>query len=157
MKSNISMFDTCSLPQQHEILHNAFNSDDAKKTIVATTEKILLNDESHEVLNVEIVVSINEIGIGAYSKSQVLPFLLTYEIFYFNVHNFLTDLGVSSNIMLFSVFHKINVVPKMTKIRIIQLDRTYVKVKGELKYVLIRLSSDLRVHQIINIIVVDIP
>jgi hypothetical protein len=37
------------------------------------------------------------------------------------------------------------------------LDRTYVKVKGELKDVLIRLSSDPRVHQTIDIIVVDIP
>jgi hypothetical protein len=45
----------------------------------------------------------------------------------------------------------------MTKTRIIQLDRTYVKVKGELKDVLIRLSLDPRVHQTIDIVVVDIP
>jgi len=97
------------------------------------------------------------LGIVTYSKSQVLPFLLTYEIFNFNVHNFLTDLGVSCNIMPFSVFQKIIVVSKMTKNRTIQLDRTYIKVKGEFKYVLIRLSSNRRVHQTINIIVVDIP
>jgi hypothetical protein len=41
--------------------------------------------------------------------------------------------------------------------RIIQLDRSDVKVMGELKDVMIRLASDPRVHQVIDIIVVDIP
>jgi hypothetical protein len=59
--------------------------------------------------------------------------------------------------MPYSVCQRINVVPQLTKTRIIQLDRTYVKVKGELKYVLIRLASDPRVHQVIDIVVVDIP
>jgi hypothetical protein len=58
---------------------------------------------------------------------------------------------------LFLFCQKINVVPQITKTRIIQLDRTYVKVKGELRDVLIRLSSDPRVHQTIDIVVVDIP
>jgi hypothetical protein len=106
---------------------------------------------------VEITTTINATSIGAFSKYQVPPFLLTYEIFNFNVHNCLADSGASSNIMPFSVFQKINVVPQITKTRIIQLDRTYVKVKGELRDVLIRLSSDPRVHQTIDIVVVDIP
>jgi len=42
-------------------------------------------------------------------------------------------------------------------IKIIQLDRTNVKVIGELKNVLIRLSSNPKVHNIIDIIVGDIP
>jgi hypothetical protein len=42
-------------------------------------------------------------------------------------------------------------------LKIIQLDRTSVKVIGELKNVLIRLSSNPKVHQVIDIIVVDIP
>ena len=42
-------------------------------------------------------------------------------------------------------------------LRIIQLDRTNVNVIGELKNVLIRLSSNPKVHQVIDIIVVDIP
>jgi hypothetical protein len=42
-------------------------------------------------------------------------------------------------------------------LKIIQLDRTDVKVIGELKNVLIRLSSNPKVHQVIDIIVVDIP
>jgi hypothetical protein len=40
--------------------------------------------------------------------------------------------------------------------RIIQLDRSDVKFMGELKDVMIRLASDPRVHQVIDIIVVDI-
>jgi hypothetical protein len=88
-------------------------------------------------------VIINTASIGAYSKSHVPPFLLTYEIFNFNVHNCLVDSGASSNIMPYSVFQRINDVPQMTKMRIIQLDRMDVKVKGELKYVLIRLASTL--------------
>jgi hypothetical protein len=106
---------------------------------------------------VEIATTINTTSIGTFSKSQVPPFLLTYEIFNFNVHNCLADSGASSNIMPFFVCQKINVVPQIMKTRIIQLDRTYVKVKGELRDVLIRLSSDPRVHQTIDIVVVDIP
>jgi hypothetical protein len=59
--------------------------------------------------------------------------------------------------MPFSIFQKINVVPQIMKTRIIQLDMMDVKVKGELIDVLIRLSSDPRVHQKIDIVVVDIP
>jgi ribonuclease HI len=44
----------------------------------------------------------------------------------------------------------------MSKTKIIQLDKSHVKVFGELKDVLIRLSSNSKVHQTIDIIVVDI-
>jgi hypothetical protein len=46
---------------------------------------------------------------------------------------------------------------KSSSIQIVQLDRTRVKVLGELKDVFIRLSSNPKVHQTIDIIVVDIP
>ena len=45
----------------------------------------------------------------------------------------------------------------MSKTKIIQIDRSQVKVFGELKDVLIRLSSNSKVHQTIDIIVLDIP
>ena len=45
----------------------------------------------------------------------------------------------------------------MRKTKIIQLDRSHVKVFGELKDVLIQLSSNSKVHKTIVIIVVDIP
>ena len=45
------------------------------------------------------------------SRSQILPFLLTFEIFTQNVHNCLVDSGASSNVMPYSVFKKLNVEP----------------------------------------------
>ena len=95
--------------------------------------------------------------IGRKSISQTPPFLLTFEIFNRNVNNYLIDSGASSNVMAYSVCKKINAQPKICKTRIIQLDRSHVKVMGELKDVLIRLSSNSKVHQTIDIIVVDIP
>ena len=59
--------------------------------------------------------------------------------------------------MPWSVCQKINVEVQTSSLKIIQLDRTSVKVIGELKNVLVRLSSNPKVHQIIDIIVVDIP
>ena len=45
----------------------------------------------------------------------------------------------------------------MCTTKIIQLDRSHVKVMGELKDFMIRLSSNSKVHQVIDVIVVDIP
>jgi hypothetical protein len=73
------------------------------------------------------------------------------------VHNCLVDLGASSNIMPYSFCLQINAKPHKSYIQIVQLDRTRVKVLGELKDVLIRLSSNSKVFQIIDIIVSDIP
>jgi len=59
--------------------------------------------------------------------------------------------------MPLSVCQKINTEAKPSDLKIIQLDRTNVKVIGELKNVLIRFSSSPKVHQVIDIIIVDIP
>ena len=69
----------------------------------------------------------------------------------------MVDSGALLNVMPLSVCHKINVEVKPSDLKIIQLDWTNVKVIGELKNVLIRLSSNPKVHQVIDIIVVDIP
>ena len=95
--------------------------------------------------------------IGRKLRSQTPPFLLTFEIFNRNVHNCLVDLGASSNVMTYLVFKNLNAQPKICKIKIIQLDRSHVKVMGELKDVMIRLSLNSKVHQVIDVIVVDIP
>jgi hypothetical protein len=102
-------------------------------------------------------VKIDPILIGDRSNSHTSPFLLTFKIFNKNVHNCLVDSGASSNIMPYSVCLKINAQPQKSATQIVQLDRTKVKVLGELKDVLIRLSSNPKVFQIIDIIVVDIP
>jgi ribonuclease HI len=69
----------------------------------------------------------------------------------------MVDSGASSNVMPLSVCQKINVEVKPSDMKIIQLDRTNVMVVGELKYVLIRLSSNPKVHQVIDIVIADIP
>jgi ribonuclease HI len=91
------------------------------------------------------------------TRKNVPPFLLTFEIFNRNVHNCMVDSGASSNVMPWSVCKKINAEVEPSSLKIIQLDRTDVKVMGELKNILIRLSSNPKVHQFIDIIVVDIP
>jgi hypothetical protein len=90
------------------------------------------------------------------TRKNVPHFLLTFEIFNRNVHNCMVDSGESSNVMPWSVCQKINTEVERSTLKIIQLDRTNVKVIGELKNVLIRLSSNPKVHQVIDIIVVDI-
>jgi hypothetical protein len=88
---------------------------------------------------------------------NVPPFLLNFEFFNRNVHDCMVDLGASSNIMPWSVFQKINAEVQPSSLKIIHLDQTSIKVIGELRNVLIRLSSNPKVHQVIDIIVVDIP
>lgn len=51
----------------------------------------------------------------------------------------------------------LNISPQKYEVEIMQLYRTKVKVVGEMNYVLIRLASNSKVHQVIDILVVDIP
>jgi hypothetical protein len=64
--------------------------------------------------------------------------------------------GTSSNVMPLSMCQKINVKVQPSDLKIIQLDRKNVKVINKLKNVLVRLSFNPKVHQIINIIVFEI-
>ena len=98
---------------------------------------------------------INESRIGGKYKYKTFHFLLSFEIFNHNVHNCLVDSGASSNVMPLLVCTKIK--PTPYSCNIIQLDRSTVKVVGEMKNVLILLSADERACQFIDIMVVDIP
>ena len=71
--------------------------------------------------------------IGIKSRSQTLPFTLTFEIFNIDIPNCLVDSGASSNVIPSSVCKKINAQPKICKTKIIWLDRSHVKVMGELR------------------------
>ena len=73
------------------------------------------------------------------------------------MHIFLVDSRASVNVMPLSVCKNINGQPKPSSWRVIQLDRTNVKVIGEMEDVLIHLSSNDKVFQFIDIVVVDIP
>ena len=73
--------------------------------------------------------------IGRKSRSQTPPFLLTFDIFNRNVHNYWIYLGASLNVIPYLVCKKLNAQPKIC--RTIQLDRLHVKVMGDLKDVMI--------------------
>ena len=95
--------------------------------------------------------------MGGKSKYKTPTFLITFKIFNNNVHNCLVDSGASVNVMPLSVCKKINGQPKSSTWQVLQLDRTAVKVIGEMEDVLIRLSANERVCQYIDIVVADIP
>jgi hypothetical protein len=60
----------------------------------------------------------------------VPPFLLAFEVFNRNLHNFLVDSGASSNMMPLVICNKLDVVPLKSDKQFIQLYRTQVKVMG---------------------------
>ena len=73
------------------------------------------------------------------------------------MHNCLVDSRGSANVMTLSMCKRINGQPKPSNGKITQLDRTTVKVVGEMEDVLIHLSADERVCQFIDIMVANIP
>jgi hypothetical protein len=79
-----------------------------------------------------------------------------FKVFNINLHNCLVDLGASSNIMPLSICKKLNGIPLKSDKHVIQLDRTQVKVIGELKDAMIRMATHPKFVQVIDIIVVDI-
>ena len=87
----------------------------------------------------------------------MLPYLLSFKLFSDNVHNCLVDYEASSNVVPLSICRKTNGQPIPSPYQIIQLDRSVVKVIGEMKDMLIRLSADPRVCQFRDIMGVDIP
>ena len=90
-------------------------------------------------------------------KTSAPPFLVTLEILNHKVHNCLVDSGSSMNVMPLAVCKKLNGQLKPTIWDVTQLDKTSVKVVGEMKNVLIRLSTNKKIFQYLNIVVVDIP
>ena len=97
---------------------------------------------------------VKSIGEG---KARTPPFLLTLEMLNHKVHNCLVDSGSSVNVMPLVICKKINGQPKPTAWEVTQLDRTSVKVVGEMENVLIHLSANNKICQFIDIVVVDIP
>ena len=134
VKANISLFEMCNVPQQKEKLLKALETPE---------EKLPVNTQPEEE-------EIGEASVGGKSKYKTPPFLLTFEIFNHNVHNYLIDSGASVNVMPLSVCKKIDGHPKPSTWQVIQLDRTNVKVIGEMEDVLIRLSSNDKVCQFIG-------
>ena len=130
----------CNVPQQKEKL---------LKALELLEEDLPTNNQPVE----EIV----EASVGGKARFKTPPFLLTFEILNYNVHNFLVDSGSVVNVMPLSVCKKINGQPKPTTWQVTQLDRTNVKVVGEMEDVLIRLFAKEKICQYIDIMVADIP
>ena len=127
-KVDISLFEMCNVPQQKEKL---------LKALEVPKEELPTNNQPKE--------EVGEASVGGKSKFKTPPFLLTFEIFNYNVHNCLVDSGASINVMPLSVCKRINGQPKPSTWQVIQLDGTAVKVVGELEDVLIRLSANEKV------------
>ena len=85
-KAGISLFEMCNLPQQKENLLKAF-------------ETPIKEPQNDNQVNEEI----GEASLGGKSKYRTSAFLLTFEIFNFNVHKYLLDSGASVNVMLLLV------------------------------------------------------
>jgi hypothetical protein len=102
-------------------------------------------------------VATNASLTGHRSRSTNLPFLITFEMFNRNFHNYMVDSRAPSNVMPLKVHEKLNFKHEPYEIQIVQLERTRVKVTGELKKFLIRMFANPKVYQVIDIIVVDIP
>ena len=98
-----------------------------------------------------------DIEPGWEEKDDTPPFLLTLEILNHNVHNCLVDYRSSVNVMTLEVCKNINGQPESAAWEVVQLDSTGVKVVGEMKNVLIHFSTNNKICQFIDIMVVDIP
>ena len=90
-------------------------------------------------------------------KTSAPPFLVTLEILNHKVHNCLVDSGSSMNGMPLEVCKKLNGQLKPTIWDVTQLDKTSVKVVGEMENVLSLLSANKRICHYIDIVVADIP
>jgi len=69
------------------------------------------------------------------------PFLITFEIFNMNVHKCLEDSSALSTVMPYAIAKRLHVLLEKIGTRIMQLDRTNVKVIGELKDVLVWMAT----------------
>ena len=85
------------------------------------------------------------------------PFFSSLEMLNYNVHNCLVDSGAVVNVMPLEICKKINGQLESTPREVTQLDRTGVKVVGEMKNFLIRLAANNKICQFIDIMVADIP
>ena len=90
-KANISLFEMCNVPHQKGKL---------LKALEVPKEKLPTDNQSEE--------EVGEASGEGKSRYKTPPFLLNFEIFNHNAHNYLVDSGASVNVMPLSVCKKIN-------------------------------------------------
>jgi hypothetical protein len=126
-KENISLFELMKLPQIQENFIKTLKGKTAKisKEINVRTKKwTSKNTPYHDGNAPKRQVVVNASLFGKRSRSNTPPFLITFDTFNRNVHNFMVDSGVSSNVMPIKFCERLNVKPEESDIQIIQLDMT---------------------------------
>jgi hypothetical protein len=134
MKANLSIMDMCRIPQQKDFLLQALKSIDIPITSTdqsgVPSPTVLTNKPS-----------VNDYSLDKIGRPFVPLFLLTFEVFNINLHNYLVDSVASSNVMPLSICNKLNATPLKSDKHIIQLDRTHIKVIRELTDVMIKIAT----------------
>ena len=153
IKANISLHELSKLKHQQKLLLKELNA----TPIAPLPSSVVAKAARGTSKPPDKVDAIDTVLIGEKSNSQTPPFLLTYEMYNKNLHNCLIDSGASSNIMPTSVCAKLNIEPQKSAVHIVQLDHSKVHVVGEINSVTIRLASDPRIVQRIDILIADIP
>ena len=92
VRASMSLFEMCNASQQKENL---------LKALEVSEERLPIDNQPQEE-------EIGEASMGGKPKSKNPPFILMFEIFNHNVHNFLVDSGASVNVMSLSVCMRIN-------------------------------------------------
>lgn len=98
-RANITFHELSKLKHQHKLLLKDI------KAVPTSPLPIAIISQATQEIRRPPNTSLDKIGptdnalIGGRSKSHTPPFLLTFEIFNKNLHNFLVDSGASSNII----------------------------------------------------------
>lgn len=145
--ANISLFNLSRIQSHQDILFRALGQT-AMENVASTRKGEITPLQSISTMLKTLHMEEENLGYA--------PFMLSFYVFNYNVHNDLVDYGTIANIMPLSISKRINAHWRKTSMQIIQLDQTFVPVIGELRDVIIQLSHHNRVHQCINIVVVDI-
>ena len=135
IRANISIYELLKLPVIRDKMMQGVSLSKNGKT--ASTQNSSADTKDNPTKSL-----VNASSIGKKSDSSTPPFLLTFEIYNRKVHNCMIDSGASKNVMPYSVCKKINAVPVPCDTSIVQLDRSNVKVIGNLNEVLIKLASN---------------
>ena len=155
-RANITYFDLLKLTQQRDLLLKAMNEWNCKVPTIPSSQtkksvSRLVNTSITAQIPSAMEATLSKMNrnpqdvsatmIGRKSKSMTPPFLITFEILNMNVQNCLVDSSASSTVMPYVVAKRLHAIPEKTRTRIMQLDKTNVKVIGELKDVLIRIAA----------------
>ena len=104
-KANITMFELSKLKHQQKLLLKELNAVPSSPLPNAVLSKVANEIGKPPPGRVE---AIDAVLIRDRLNSHTPPFLLTYEIYNRNLHNFLIDSGASSNIMPASFCSKLS-------------------------------------------------